>query len=530
MASHPSDDDDPQTPGLRRDRCGRYRLERLLATGGMGDVYLGIPDDAPERRVVVKKVRLDHVGRRDVLKLFQREIELNVRLDHPNIVKVLEVGEDADGPFMVLEYLRGHDLAVVLRELEARGRSIPFATAAYIVRQVLHALAYAHGSSHEDGQPLGIVHRDISPSNVFLTEDGAVKLLDFGIAKLDQSTPTTLGAAPKGKGAYMAPEQCRNQAVDARTDLFALGAVLYEATTMQRAFPGDNLMATLTAVLSGETVRPRALVDDYPDALERVVLRALRTPLDERFQTAEEMGRALDEVIARERWAAAAADVQHLLTGLYDPAPTGEPRRTRRLGHADVTTNFDAWKTESATPPVERARSRSRPALLAGVLLGGALTATWWFGGAGSWFARQDAPLRAAVVARPLPKPRWAAPASGVAQSAFVRGPTAEATPCRSYRARLLAARGDRRAWAEVAASPIPTEPGPGEDATDCASLEQLLRSARKRGVTKPSEQVSSDVASPGDTPPPPPAEATDMPARGRKISERLDELRAPAL
>src|SRR5690606_31486394 len=174
MASHPSDDDDPQTPGLRRDRCGRYRLERLLATGGMGDVYLGIPDDAPQHHVVVKKVRLDHVGRRDVLKLFQREIELNARLDHPNIVKVLEVDEDADGPFMVLEYLRGHDLAAVLRELEARGRSIPLATAVYIVRQVLHALAYAHGSSHEDGQPLGVVHRDISPSNVFLTEDGAV--------------------------------------------------------------------------------------------------------------------------------------------------------------------------------------------------------------------------------------------------------------------------------------------------------------------------------------------------------------------
>ena len=215
------------------ERLGRYEVIRHLATGGMAEIYLartlGIGDF--ERYAVVKVSAGERRGNRQFVDMFLDEARLAAGLHHGNIAQVYEVGEEVGEYFYAMEYVHGDTVRSLLEVCAQQQVRIPFEVALAIVVAAAAGLHYAHERTGADGRPLAIVHRDVSPSNLMVSYDGAVKVLDFGIARASERATETESGVVKGKYAYMAPEQCRAQALDRRADVFSLGIILYELTT-----------------------------------------------------------------------------------------------------------------------------------------------------------------------------------------------------------------------------------------------------------------------------------------------------------
>src|SRR4051794_33161560 len=230
---------------------GKYTLFERIGRGGMAEVYKGrIQGPAGFERVFVVKRILPHLSDdASFIKMFVEEAKLSARLNHPNIVHIFELGAVEGEYFISMEYIRGHDLSETMRAIwKALGPPRP-ELVAYIGREACRGLAYAHSLTDETGKPLGMIHRDISPSNVMLSYEGAVKLLDFGIAKaLGDTSEATKSGTMKGKYAYMAPEQTEGDNVDHRSDIFACGIVLHEVLTGRRLFKGNNDVQTIERV------------------------------------------------------------------------------------------------------------------------------------------------------------------------------------------------------------------------------------------------------------------------------------------
>ena len=280
-------------------RLGRYELVGRLATGGMAEILLArvVGPEGFVRAVVVKRI-LDHLAtREDFRAMFLDEARIVSRIHHDNVVQVHELGEEDGQLYLVMDYLEGESAAGLLRRLVKAGERLPPALAAHVVAEAATGLHAAHELVDEHGEPLGLVHRDASPQNLFITYDGAVKVLDFGIAHAAGRATETQAGQIKGKFSFMSPEQCRGKELDRRSDVFALGAVLYELSTGRRLFARDNEMATMRAVCRDPLHPPSAFVEGYPEALERVCLRALERPRASRYPTAAEMARDLREAI-----------------------------------------------------------------------------------------------------------------------------------------------------------------------------------------------------------------------------------------
>ncbi|MCU0699832.1 MAG: serine/threonine protein kinase, partial [Myxococcaceae bacterium] len=277
---------------------GRYVVKKRLAEGGMAEVYLAqaIGPEGFAKDVVIKVVRSFLASDQQFIDMFIAEARLSSRLNHANVVQIFDFGKHDDSYFIAMEYVRGASLFDLRKRCRERGVPFPPTLVAEIGAQVARGLQYAHGLS-DKGKPLGIVHRDVTPHNVLLSYDGAVKLTDFGIAKA--STSHTAPGILKGKFAYMSPEQARGELVDARTDLFALGIVLWEMLTGGRLFDGDSEMAVLRAVQESLIAPPSRLNPDIPNELSEIVLKALARPTADRFQTAFELDKALATFVLR---------------------------------------------------------------------------------------------------------------------------------------------------------------------------------------------------------------------------------------
>ncbi len=252
-----------------------------------------------EKLVVLKKVLPKYAGKDRFVQLFLEEAKLAASLDHPNIAQVYDIGMIDGSYFFTMEYLHGQDVRSILHRTWRTGERFPLEHAVQIARHVASALHFAHEKQREDGALLGIVHRDVSPSNIIVTYDGATKLLDFGVAKTAASTVKTRTGALKGKIAYMSPEQARGAPLDRRSDIFSLGIVLWEMVTTQRLYRGENDLATLQLIINHPVKSPRAVRPDCPPELERIVMRALADDLRARYATAEQLVTDLDE-LARE--------------------------------------------------------------------------------------------------------------------------------------------------------------------------------------------------------------------------------------
>jgi serine/threonine protein kinase len=318
---------------------GKYTLFERIGRGGMADVFKArVQGPAGFERIFVVKRILPHLSDDPVFtKMFIDEAKLAARLTHPNIVQVFELGSVDNEYFMSMEYVRGRDLAETMRTQWARVGPPRPEMVAYVGREMCRALAYAHDFTAEDGTRLGMIHRDISPSNVMLSNDGAVKILDFGIAKAlggdkDESTKT---GTLKGKFAYMAPEQTVSNEVDRRIDIFATGIVLHEILTGRRLFKGENDLQTIERVRQCDVPPPSLHNPLCPPEMDNIVLKALaKNPLD-RYQSASEMADALDDIVHAARFQP--TQLAQLMRSLF-PTDTGmDPRLTTSQRNQPIT-------------------------------------------------------------------------------------------------------------------------------------------------------------------------------------------------
>ena len=278
----------------------------MIARGGMGEIFLAEYEGVAgfKKRCIIKKIRQDFLNEPTFVERFLNEGRTLVALTHSNIVQIFDMGSCNGEYYLAMEYIQGADL----REMMRRNPSpIPVAIAIAVTREVLKGLSYAHRAVDEKGQLRGIVHRDISPSNILISSEGEVKIIDFGIAKV--KTIESCSGIVQGKFAYMSPEQARGDHLDARTDLFSLGIVLYEMLTGVRPFDGNSDLQSLERIKCCE-YRPLCEVCSGADvALEAIVNRALSKDLSSRFQSADEFDEALERYALSHRLVAGQRDV-----------------------------------------------------------------------------------------------------------------------------------------------------------------------------------------------------------------------------
>jgi serine/threonine-protein kinase len=300
-------------------RLGKYNLIGKLGHGGMAEVFLAyIAGPAGFRKLVVVKRLHDHLlDEPGFLEMFLDEARLAARLNHPNVVQTQEVGEFDRQFFLAMEFLEGQPLDRIRKRCARNDLFPPPRLIAKIVAEALEGLSYAHRLTDYDGTPLNVIHRDISPHNVFVTYEGMVKLLDFGIAKASTHVSETQDGVVKGKFAYIAPEQGRGYAIDQRADLWSMGVVLWESLANRRLFKGPNDMATLNAALSAPIPSLAEVGVQIPDALVRICTKALLRDPGRRYQTAQEMKDDLEAYLAQEPKPTSRKDVATFVTNLF---------------------------------------------------------------------------------------------------------------------------------------------------------------------------------------------------------------------
>jgi tRNA A-37 threonylcarbamoyl transferase component Bud32 len=281
-------------------KVGRYHVVRHLASGGMAELFIARQEAMGgfEKEVVVKILQPRYAENPRVVQMFLDEARLAAKLNHQSIVHVYDVAEDGGLKYIAMEYIRGETLTEIVRRGLAAKKYIPLEHAVHVVRQTAAGLAYAHAGRDPDGQLLRIVHRDVSPTNILVTMEGQTKIVDFGIARVQDELREESGIIP-GKASYMSPEQVRGEAVDYRSDIFSLGIILYELTLGQRLFRGPAEIV-MKRIADEKVAPPTALKRDFPPALELIVMRALEKRPDDRYQTAEELRVDLEEFLADE--------------------------------------------------------------------------------------------------------------------------------------------------------------------------------------------------------------------------------------
>jgi serine/threonine protein kinase len=274
----------------------RYAILGRIATGGMAEIFLAraISLAGVERHVVLKRVLPERTRDPQFVKMFLDEARLAAQLQHPNIAQVHDIGRLGDSYFFTMEYVHGEDLRAILQRLAALRRQAPVQHALLIAAGAAAALHHAHDRQGPDRKPLGIVHRDVSPSNVMVSFEGAVKLVDFGVAKATQRSTETRTGTVKGKIAYLSPEQCRGGPIDRRSDIFSLGIVLYELLTCTRLFRRETDFATMTAIVSDDAPPPSVVRPELAPEIDRVVLTALQRDPEKRYGSAGEMLEAIE--------------------------------------------------------------------------------------------------------------------------------------------------------------------------------------------------------------------------------------------
>src|SRR5690242_13411167 len=269
---------------------GRYTLLERLAVGGMAEVFRAkiTSSHGFEKILVIKRILPHLAADPNFVAMFIDEAKLTAQLTHPKIVQVLDFGEVRGQYFTALEYVDGFDALGLLRVAAQRRVHVPRVLAAFIVSEVLEALDYAHNARDMEGKPMQIVHRDISPSNIFISKRGDVKLGDFGIAHAQRRESKTQAGTLKGKYGYMSPEQVIGQPVDGRSDLFGVGVVLAEMLMGRRLFTAPNDLDVLLMVRDGRIDRLDKYCPDLPEPLARIVRRALKKDLRQRYESAAE--------------------------------------------------------------------------------------------------------------------------------------------------------------------------------------------------------------------------------------------------
>ena len=318
---------------------GRYTLLQRLAVGGMAEVFRAkiVSSHGFEKILVIKRILPHLASDKTFTSMFIDEAKLTAQLTHPKIVQVLDFGEVGGKYFIALEFIDGFDALALLRTCAQKRVRLPPALACFIAIEVLEALDYAHNATDMDGRPMNLVHRDISPSNIFLSRAGDVKLGDFGIARAEERESKTQAGTLKGKYGYMSPEQVVGTSMNARSDLFAVGVVLAEMFMGRRLFTAPNDLDVLLMVRDAQLDRLDRLCPDLPPKLDGIVRRALKKDPELRYQSAAEFRDELAEYMFAAAKRISGTDLRHFVTELFDDRPDPAARlaqQSRKLPDA----------------------------------------------------------------------------------------------------------------------------------------------------------------------------------------------------
>ncbi len=306
------------------ERLGRYVVLKHLASGGMADVLLARTDgiEGFERHVVLKRIKSEHAKDRRFIEMFLDEARLAANLHHANVVQVHDIGEASGAYFFTMEYLHGEDLRSILSTLARTKSTMPLQHVVSIIASAAAGLHHAHDRRGPDKKPLNIVHRDVTPSNILVGYDGSVKVVDFGIAKAAlRGGGETRSGSLKGKVSYMSPEQCKSLPIDRRSDVYSLGVVLYELATTTRLFKNDSDYLVMDAICTGKIPLPRVRRPGLPNELSTIIMTALATDPDRRYQSADELRVALDQFAVQQGLSSNAGSLASYLTKIFGERP-----------------------------------------------------------------------------------------------------------------------------------------------------------------------------------------------------------------
>ncbi len=364
-----------------------FEILTKLSSGGMGDVLLARRRGAHgfEKLLAVKTIRGDLAKRPDIRAMFLDEARLVARLDHPAIAQVYDFGEEDGSLYLAMEYVPGIALNKLLMK---RGGPLPPMVALKIAAEVCRGIHAAHELTDLRGELLGVVHRDMSPGNLILTFDGHTKILDFGIAFMNErESPDTQVGELKGKPSYMAPEQLRAEQVDRRSDLYSLSVVLHEMLTGRKLFIKNNVVATALAVERGDVPSPSSINLTLPEGIDEVVMKGLQRAPEARYQSAREMARAIDEFLSlfpnapslehfvdtelfderaqHKRWLQAVLSGEFVDSGSYSALPPSAVHRaSEATGDEDQSITKNEGPPKTPTPSAAEARPLNDPTLV----------------------------------------------------------------------------------------------------------------------------------------------------------------------
>lgn len=339
---------------------GKYRVFAKLAVGGMAELFLARqPGIGGFQKTVVLKCILPHLAQDDdFLQMFLDEARIASPLNHPNIVQIFEIGEEVGVYFIVMEYIRGHNLREFRQRLYKHHADVkPYNLCAGILAQVAAGLHYAHTALDDNGIPLRIVHRDISPTNLLLSYNGIVKVVDFGVAKATSQQHQTSAGTIKGKYRYMSPEQIRGHELDQRSDVFSLGIVLYELSTNVGLFGRRHEAEVIDAVRNARVTPPRQFRPDYPEELERICLKALSLDPNDRYQNADGMRADLEAFMREDSLYYGPAQLSELVQFLF----AAEQKQSHTAAHLLPLSPADFVRFLGEVPGVPGSRSGVTP-------------------------------------------------------------------------------------------------------------------------------------------------------------------------
>ncbi|MDI1475872.1 protein kinase [Polyangium sp. y55x31] len=345
----------------------RYRVLDRLASGGMAEVFLaesaGI--EGFKKRVAIKKV-LPHLSeKKRFIAMFLDEARLSANLTHSNVAQVFDIGVGDNAYFIVMEYVDGSDLKAVIEYLRKMKRPFPVEVAVYIAEKICDGLAYAHEAKNPEGQPLRIVHRDVSPANVLITKYGEIKIVDFGLAKATSQLEKSEPGIVKGKFGYLSPEATQGLEVDVRTDVFAVGIILWEMLAQKRLFHGDNDLQTVMRVREAVVPPLAQLNKDVPPELEKIINRALARDPEKRYQGARELGRALNGFLFKFGKPVGAHDVAELVSGTVALRKTTAQEKEDTTLHRLIEAALLEFNSLQDEPRPGAPREKSKPEISA---------------------------------------------------------------------------------------------------------------------------------------------------------------------
>jgi serine/threonine-protein kinase len=339
---------------------GRYEVIYPIARGGMASVHVGrLPGMAGFEKLVAVKVIHPHLcGEREFIEMFLDEARLAARIHHPNVVEIYEVGEDNGQYFMVGELIEGQHLRVVMRRATTRGVEVSPALSAYVAAEVARGLHTAHELTDQNGRPLNLVHRDVSLNNVLVSYSGFVKLIDFGVAWAEGRLAHTKTGTLKGKIGFMSPEQILGEQLDRRSDIFALGVVLYKLITGAHPFPGESDAERINKILEVNPVPPSEVNPRVSPELERIVLTALAKPREQRHHDAAVLADELQAYVSSTGEEVGTDALSRMMRKLFEEEITDHHEQLRAYREERPDEPYDAARAEG---PDEDVTSAARP-------------------------------------------------------------------------------------------------------------------------------------------------------------------------